>query len=1402
MADTYTPSTFKANVRSNYFICPPGNIKTYALEKGWLNSNSTRLPTFSVYLDNNLMDRDGDGILNGASAGYERVQGSEFSASETVPSYATTPDVPRYYKNATPFAGSTVGVAIDTPLTAYKKIVSNAGALRLDAGFAGGIRDEVDTILLNKLTTQTHFHVTRESDTGASASGFGVLASAAAPVDSDGDGMPDFYETALGWAPAVQDHNTALANSGGLLTGTTFMPAGTVAGYTRLEEYLQYLAIPHGTLAKNIAGTPSSITVDLRKFTSGFSGTPTFTLASVTNGTTVQSGTGNYLVTFTPTLNYVGRAKFDFTVTDAVGSTWTQTCALLVSASGLPRDLSWKGDNSANVWDDAANNWLRNGTATVFSFGDRVTFDDTGSKTPAVNVTGTESPATVDVNTSGNYTIGGAGTVNASGTLTKRGTGTLTISNSAANGFSGVILDSGTVTAGRTDSIGTGMVVFGDSTLNLPGGGGTFVNPFTVNGTSSLNWTSNFNMYLSSAVTGAGQLNLNFSNKLFTLQGSWANFTGTLNTGGSTGTLRINNASSLDFSKTKFQLGNASIRHHLNGAQSASFGELNATSGSFLTGGDTAYSVTDTYTIGALNSDSTFGGTITDGSGAGHKLGITKSGSGSLMLSGASSHTGPTNVSGGTLIVSGSIGNSAINVASGALLAGGGTLAGGVTAAAGSFLSPGTTPFTGSTMTVGNGLALNGTTLYFDMSNTPGGANDKIVMNGGALSMSGAQNFQFLLLQNTLAAGTYDLLTGASSISASGYTLNHNLPTGTRQTFALSVAGTSLRLAVTGDPATLTWTGATSANWDATTANNWTGASPNTFGPNDAVIIDDSSAVTNIALLSPVVPRSTLVNNSTRAFTIAGGLNGGSLTKSGTNTLTLGGANTFGDGLTLNAGTIVLANEAANAGALGTGSVTMNAGTISMRDDIATYNNFNANLVVPAGASARLNADGRVDMYGTLNGSGTLTFYIPWVRTTLFTDWSNFNGTINVITDGDGGDLRMGSNYSFPGFPNAALVLPDKLYAYYIGTLSSGAGTTIDLGEVSGTSLAHLRGGATGGRALTYRIGGRNTNATFAGTIDEQNTATLTNITKVGSGTWTLAGNSAWAGGTNVNEGTLAIFGSISSTGAVNVASGATLSLTNGTIATDAITVAGGGLLNGYGTLSSDLICSGTLTGRGYSSGTSGTLSINGGAYFDSASLTRLRGGSSSDLLAVSGDLSLAGTIQISLAAGTGFGRYPLLTYGGNLSLDAVTLTGIPGGTTAKLSSSIGGQISLVIDDSDEDGLPDSWENLYFGNLTKGPNDDSDGDGQSNEIEYLAGTLPNSGASRFAAKIASTGLNQLTLTWPSVPGKTYGIETNLTLVGAWTQLVAVPAALSPATTTSYAVTPAGSRKFYRVRLDP
>jgi hypothetical protein len=54
---------------------------------------------------------------------------------------------------------------------------------------------------------------------------------------------------------------------------------------------------------------------------------------------------------------------------------------------------------------------------------------------------------------------------------------------------------------------------------------------------------------------------------------------------------------------------------------------------------------------------------------------------------------------------------------------------------------------------------------------------------------------------------------------------------------------------------------------------------------------------------------------------------------------------------------------------------------------------------------------------------------------------------------------------------------------------------------------------------------------------------------------------------------------------------------------------------------------------------------------------------------------------------------------------------------------SLVGQV-LAQDDRDQDGLPDSWEIHYFGDLRQGADDDPDGDGFSNLAEYLDGTSP------------------------------------------------------------------------------
>jgi hypothetical protein len=348
MGDSQSNVSWKANVRGNYFLTIPDHqfgVDNTALSKARVGDNGQ--PNFALFLDNCLHDSNNNGLLDGTDKGYSIVSGQPF------PNAGTTPGTVSYAQSATPFPGSsgTATVNIDPPLTAYKKVLSNSGPLRLDAAFTGPLRDELDSLLMTSVENQQSILVAKDTPLDANDTpsngearlaqapynitngGFGTLNSTAAPADTDGDGMPDYWESALGWTAGTQDHNAALSSSGGILSGTTFMPANTPAGYTRLEEYLHFKAIPHAAINPNRSVAPSSLSVDLRRYVRGFVKAPvTFTFSAVTNGAVVLQPDG-YTAVFTPTLDFSGRARFDFTVTDGDGSTWKQTLGVLVKSA-------------------------------------------------------------------------------------------------------------------------------------------------------------------------------------------------------------------------------------------------------------------------------------------------------------------------------------------------------------------------------------------------------------------------------------------------------------------------------------------------------------------------------------------------------------------------------------------------------------------------------------------------------------------------------------------------------------------------------------------------------------------------------------------------------------------------------------------------------------------------------------------------------------------------------------------------------------------------------------------------------------------------------------------------------------------------------------------------------------
>ena len=315
-----------------------------------------------------------------------------------------------------------------------------------------------------------------------------------------------------------------------------------------------------------------------------------------------------------------------------------------------------------------------------------------------------------------------------------------------------------------------------------------------------------------------------------------------------------------------------------------------------------------------------------------------------------------------------------------------------------------------------------------------------------------------------------------------------------------------------------------------------------------------------------------VLNVSNQTLMLAGTISGtNQITFAGPGPVTLGTNNTYGGGTVILGDTVAMgsfATSQVNIAGLASGSVTFsNNGTLQFNGFSSTSTSpdygFNTNnLVVPTGQVAWiylpprfLNGSGNTSgpgLGGNLTGGGTLNLVTSYVRGNISGVWSNFTGQINVwpgvVTSHD---FRLGNS----GFPNAALYLGSNVTMYAI----LGNNRTIDIGEWASDPSASVTAGSGGSTAPTWRVGAKNTSATFAGTIGD---ASGTAIIKVGSGTWILTGANTYIGGTIVSNGTLLVNTSGASgtgAGAVTVASGATLG-GNGVIGSP-VTITGGGIL-------------------------------------------------------------------------------------------------------------------------------------------------------------------------------------------------------------------------------------------------
>jgi autotransporter-associated beta strand protein len=396
--------------------------------------------------------------------------------------------------------------------------------------------------------------------------------------------------------------------------------------------------------------------------------------------------------------------------------------AVRLVVTGNPQPLVWLGDGLNNFWDNTgtSSNWLNGVNPDYFYDGDAVTFNNTGSNTPAINLQNDVLVSSATVNATQDYEITSSGTasIGSPGSLTKSGSGKLTLSVSN-NYNAAVIINAGTVQVGnagtagalsagtvtnnaslifnRADAVGLAAPVTGTGTITQDGAGDLLL--------------SGSNSYAGITLVNAGFLKPRNDFALGTAAGA---------TVATNGSAQVYLDQNFNLADEPFILGGAALRKGGAGVSSLGGGITLVANSQFNVDGGATLNFTNAAGINGANWSLEFTGSGNSALSGPLNLGtgnLTKNGGGAVNLSTNNSFTGLTTINAGVLRISDtSVGNPGSFTANQVTL-GGGTLtaATNVTFAGGNVgfsvtgLAGGFGADAGATLTISNDISGTGT---------------------------------------------------------------------------------------------------------------------------------------------------------------------------------------------------------------------------------------------------------------------------------------------------------------------------------------------------------------------------------------------------------------------------------------------------------------------------------------------------------------------------------------------------------------------------------------------------------------------------------------------------------------------------------------------------------------------